>query len=76
MSLAPTRTTPDPTGEDSWLTVRNRTVERHMSLAVAVARRYRGRGIPLEDLVQVASVGLIHAADRVRLSPQLRPSIR
>jgi RNA polymerase sigma-B factor len=33
-------------------------------LAQAVARRFRGRGIPLEDLVQVASVGLIHAVDR------------
>ena len=46
------------------LEARNQAVERHLSLAVTVARRYRGRGVPLEDLVQVASIGLIKALDR------------
>ena len=64
MPAAPTRTPPRPATDVDPLTARNRTVECHLSLAVAVARRYRGRGIPLEDLVQVASVGLIKAVDR------------
>jgi RNA polymerase sigma-B factor len=64
MSAAPTRVSSHSTTEIEWLMARNRTVERHLSLAVAIAKRYRGRGIPLEDLVQVASLGLINAANR------------
>jgi RNA polymerase sigma-B factor len=33
-------------------------------LARAIARRYDGRGIPLDDLVQVGYLGLIQAVDR------------
>jgi RNA polymerase sigma-B factor len=33
-------------------------------LVLYLARRYAGRGEPLEDLVQVAEVGLLHAIDR------------
>ncbi len=33
-------------------------------LAIALARRFRGRGIEMDDLVQVAQVGLINAVDR------------
>jgi RNA polymerase sigma-B factor len=32
-------------------------------LAIGLARRYRGRGEPLEDLTQVATLGLIKAVD-------------
>jgi RNA polymerase sigma-B factor len=32
-------------------------------LAVGLARRYRGRGEPLDDLTQVATIGLIKAVD-------------
>jgi RNA polymerase sigma-B factor len=64
VSVAPTRLPPDPAMQDDRLAARNRTVEHHRWLAVAVAKRYQGRGVPLEDLVQVASVGLIHAVDR------------
>ena len=35
-----------------------------MPLVRALASRYAGRGEPLEDLVQVGSVGLIKAVDR------------
>jgi RNA polymerase sigma-B factor len=44
--------------------VRNRLVERHRSLAVLLARRFAGRGEPLDDLVQVAAVGLLKAVER------------
>ena len=39
-------------------------VERHMHLASRLARRYARTSEPLEDLEQVACVGLVHAVDR------------
>lgn len=46
--------------------VRAAIISRYLHLAESVARRYfpRGRGEPLEDLVQVGIVGLIKAVDR------------
>lgn len=44
--------------------VREELVERFMPLARRLAARYRGDREPLEDLVQVASLGLVKALDR------------
>jgi RNA polymerase sigma-B factor len=43
---------------------RESLIESHLPLAKSVARRYAGRGVELDDLVQVAAVGLVKAADR------------
>jgi RNA polymerase sigma-B factor len=43
---------------------RERLVELHRPLAEYLARRFYGRGEPLEDLTQVASIGLLKAIDR------------
>jgi RNA polymerase sigma-B factor len=43
---------------------RERALVELMPLVRALASRYAGRGEPLEDLVQVGSVGLIKAVDR------------
>src|SRR5437763_14246026 len=43
---------------------RERTIMEWSGLARAIARRYDGRGIPLDDLVQVGYLGLIQAVDR------------
>jgi RNA polymerase sigma-B factor len=43
---------------------REQTIMKLSTLVRAIARRYQGRGIPLEDLVQVGYVGLIQAVDR------------
>jgi RNA polymerase sigma-B factor len=43
---------------------RDLLVQRHLPLARKLAGRYRGACEPLEDLVQVASLGLIKAIDR------------
>lgn len=44
--------------------VRERIVTSHLGLAHHLARRYANRGEPFDDLVQVASIGLVKAVDR------------
>ncbi|WP_205629172.1 RNA polymerase sigma factor SigF [Jiangella muralis] len=44
--------------------IRNRLTTLHLPLAEHLARRFAGRGEPYEDLVQVATIGLIKAIDR------------
>jgi RNA polymerase sigma-B factor len=43
---------------------RERLIESHLPLVRSIARRFAGRGEPLEDLIQVGSVALIRASDR------------
>jgi RNA polymerase sigma-B factor len=45
-------------------TARDELVDMFLPLAEYLARRFDRRGEPLEDLVQVASVGLLNAIDR------------
>lgn len=44
--------------------LRNELVQEHMGLAEALAHRYTHRGEPIEDLCQVAMVGLLKAVER------------
>jgi RNA polymerase sigma-B factor len=44
--------------------LRGQLISGYLRVAENVARRFAGRGEPLEDLVQVATVGLINAVDR------------
>jgi RNA polymerase sigma-B factor len=46
-------------------------VERYLPLARRLARRYQRAEEPLEDLVQVASLGLIKAIDRFDLGREV-----
>ncbi len=43
---------------------RDELVEHYLPLVIAIARRYEHCGEPLEDLVQVGAIGLLHAIDR------------
>jgi RNA polymerase sigma-B factor len=43
---------------------RNELIEAHRPLATHLARRYANRGEPLDDLVQVAFVGMLKAVER------------
>jgi RNA polymerase sigma-B factor len=47
-----------------YLRQRDAIVERCLPLADHIARRFRNRGEPLDDLVQVARVGLMNAVNR------------
>jgi RNA polymerase sigma-B factor len=44
--------------------VRDRLVRMHLPLVEHLARRFRNRGEPLDDLTQVATIGLIKSVDR------------
>ena len=44
--------------------LRNKLVTGHVPLAEHIAARFSNRGVPREDLVQVATLGLINAVDR------------
>ncbi|HEY0454460.1 MAG TPA: SigB/SigF/SigG family RNA polymerase sigma factor [Actinophytocola sp.] len=44
--------------------LRNELVTGHLPLAEHIAARFSNRGVPREDLVQVATLGLINAVDR------------
>jgi RNA polymerase sigma-B factor len=43
---------------------RNKLIECHLGLVEYLARRFAGRGEPLDDLIQVATIGLVKAVDR------------
>jgi RNA polymerase sigma-B factor len=44
--------------------LRDHLVEMHLPLVEHLARRFRNRGEPLDDLIQVATIGLIKSVDR------------
>jgi RNA polymerase sigma-B factor len=56
---------------DGDLAARERVIERFLPLARSLAARYTRTREPLDDLVQVASVGLVKAVDRFDLSREL-----
>jgi RNA polymerase primary sigma factor len=43
---------------------RRRLVEKNLRLAVSVAKKYRGQGLPFEDLIQEGNIGLMKAVDK------------
>ena len=51
--------------------LRDELVEIHLPLVEYLARRFRNRGEPLDDLVQVATIGLIKSVDRFDLDREV-----
>lgn len=51
-------------GSRAYRKQRDLIVQRCLPLADHIAHRYRGRGECLDDLTQVARMGLVHAVDR------------
>ncbi|MET8507070.1 RNA polymerase sigma factor SigF [Streptomyces sp. NPDC004787] len=53
-----------PEGSPEKAALRDRLVRMHLPLVEHLARRFRNRGEPLDDLTQVATIGLIKSVDR------------
>ncbi|MFD7093110.1 RNA polymerase sigma factor SigF [Streptomyces sp. NPDC056730] len=53
-----------PDGSPEKADLRNQLVRMHLPLVEHLARRFRNRGEPLDDLTQVATIGLIKSVDR------------
>ncbi|MFE4606713.1 RNA polymerase sigma factor SigF [Kitasatospora indigofera] len=53
-----------PEGSAERVELRNQLVRMHIPLVEHLARRFRNRGEPLDDLTQVATIGLIKSVDR------------
>jgi RNA polymerase primary sigma factor len=43
---------------------RARLIEKNLRLVVSVAKRYRGMGLPFEDLIQEGNIGLMKAVEK------------
>lgn len=43
---------------------RQRLIEANMRLVINIAKSYRNRTVPLEDLIQEGAIGLMHAVER------------
>ena len=57
--------------EEGDTSAREELVERHLPLVRSLARRYAGRGEPLDDIEQVGAIGLIKAIDRFELDREV-----
>jgi RNA polymerase sigma-B factor len=57
-----------PAGDRRRIPLRSKAIEAWLPFATQLARRFNGRGEPLDDLVQIAAVGLIKALDRFDLA--------
>ena len=43
---------------------RQRLIEKNLRLVVSVAKKYRGMGLPFEDLIQEGNIGLMRAVEK------------
>lgn len=59
-------------GTPEYQYARNTLIEMNMSLVRFAARRFRGSGQAMEDVVQVGIIGLIKAIDRFEVSREVQ----
>ena len=59
------------TTDDERAKHRERLVSQHIGLVEFLARRFRNRGEPVEDLIQVGTIGLLKAIDRFDLEREV-----
>jgi RNA polymerase sigma-B factor len=57
--------------EDERSKLREQLVDQYIGLVEFLARRFRNRGEPLEDLVQVGTIGLLKAIERFELDREV-----
>ncbi len=56
---------------DEQAAAKDQLVNQHIGLVEFLARRFRNRGEPLEDLVQVGTIGLLKAIERFELDREV-----
>lgn len=58
--------------QNKYVEARNKLVQANMRLVMHLARRYGGKGVELEELVQDGTIGLIKATERYNLNKGFR----
>ena len=58
--------------EDAKLEARNQLILHNQRFVFSIAKRYRGKGLDLEDLIQEGNMGLIVAVDKFDLTKGFR----
>lgn len=58
--------------DDNDQDARNRIAHAHMRLVIAMAAKFRGFGLPLNDLIQEGYIGLLEAAARFEPAREVR----
>lgn len=53
---------------------RNTLVEENMGLVYHIVQRFKNRGVEMEDLIQIGSIGLIKSIDKFRPEFQVKLS--
>lgn len=51
---------------------RDTLVEKNMGLVYSAVRRFRSRGVEMEDLIQIGSIGLLKAIDKFDINYEVR----